>query len=71
MRQCRLRKGNKEQVAWIDAKKSDIGKFVDFKIDGESYRNWKIVKVCDPEMTKEQVFARSQDYRNQRRASDI
>jgi len=65
-RQCVLRKNNTVIVSWLPEKYAKRGKYVKLKdIDG-----WKIIEVGH-RMKGEETLERSQDYKHQRKASDI
>ncbi len=66
MCQCKLRKGDTYTTSWLPQKFANVGKYVKLKnIDG-----W-LVESVGPPMCSSIVLERSQDYKHQRKASDI
>ena len=69
-RQCRLRKGATEQVTFIPEEFAKVGRFVKLRSATEWDDGWKVVAVYSRVESRE-AAERSQDYKHQRRASDI
>ena len=65
-RQCKLKKGDTYQVTWIPEKYAKIGKYLQLKDDD----GWQVVEIYSKKDSKE-VPKRSDDYKHQRKASDI
>lgn len=65
-RQCILKKGDTSQIAWIPEMYASLGNYVKLKEDD----GWQIIEVgsrlAAPDMNEQ-----SQDYKHQRKASDI
>lgn len=71
-RQCKLKNGKLEHVSWVPEKFAKIGKFISIKDSKGKWNNgYKVVEVGDIRLEDEEVFERSQDYKYQRKASDI
>jgi hypothetical protein len=64
--QCKLKKGDAYQVSWIPEKYAKIGNYLKLKDDD----GWQVVEIYWKKDSKE-VQKRSDDYRHQRKASDI
>lgn len=64
--QCLLRKNSRLQTAWIPEKYARVGKFLTLK---ES-PGWEVIKKYS-KMKSTEVKERSQDFKHQRKASDI
>ena len=65
--QCRLQCDQMFQVSWIPEKFAVLGKRL--ILDGDP-GEWKVIAKYATKPSKE-IQARSQDYRNQRKVSDI
>lgn len=70
-RQCRLRRGNVEQVAWIPRfdrgrEIAKRGKYLNIK----GVNGWQVIG-CGAIQSSEYVREHERDYRTQRQASDI
>lgn len=74
-RQCRLQKGPFHTTSWIPEKFAIKGKYVKLKKEGSTGNKkwdngWLVVEVGS-RMREEEVLVRSQDYKHQRKQSDI
>lgn len=70
-KQCKLRKVNTEQVAWIPEVFAIVGNFVKIKLgDGTWDDGWKVEFASEP-LDAAAVEKNESDYRKQRKASDI
>ena len=67
MKQCILRKGVKEQTAWIPVKFAIVGKILKLEDDD----GWKVISTGLVSYQSTYVIDRSQDYKRTRKASDI
>ena len=71
-KQCKLKQKTKEGYiehnSWISDKYSLVGK--NLKIDNMDGL-WEVIEVYEHSRTKEDLVERSQDYKKQRKASDI
>jgi len=72
-RQCVVRKKSKTMVTWLPVKFAKVGTGIMLKMDsGEWDTGWKVTAVyVGIELDHGTVEKRSQDYRNQRKVSDI
>lgn len=69
--QCKLRRGNVEQVTWLPSKFAQKNKFLKLKnINGDWEDGWEVIEVWKKLPTQE-VLERERDYLHQREASDI
>lgn len=68
--QCKLQRGNKITYSWIPKKFAVKGKFIKLKNDGVWEDGWQVVEVWSTR-TAEETAARRDDYKHQRKASDI
>lgn len=70
--QCKLRKGNSEQVAWIPQCFANIGETVKIKDkkSGTWDDGWKVEFASEP-LDATTVEKNAMDYRKQRKASDV
>lgn len=66
-KQCVLRKQNTVQTAWIPEQFAHINEYVCIKDDD----GWLVELVGQHRMLEEDVSKHSQDYKHQRKASDI
>ena len=66
-KQCTMRKGKQEQTAWIPEYLAHQGQPLNIKGDD----GWIVIFVGQIRMTQEDVSMHSQDYKHQRKASDI
>lgn len=64
--QCQLSKGSMKTTAWLPQKFAKVGKAL--KIKGKD--GW-VVKSCGVKLEEKEALERSQDYKHQRKASDI
>lgn len=74
-KQCKLQKGLFHTTSWIPEKFAVKGKYVKLKREGATGikkwdNGWLVVEVGS-RMKEEEVLVRSQDYKHQRKASDI
>lgn len=73
--QCKLRKVINGfeifQTAWIPSSKAKIGKFLKIKINGEWQDGWEVIERGKFSIPEDYISKHSQDYKNQREASDI
>ncbi len=67
LKQCTLRRGKQEQTAWIPEFLAHLGQPLNIK--GED--GWIVVLVGQIRMTQDEVSKHSQDYKHQRKVSDI
>jgi len=74
-RQCTLQKplsdATTTRVAWIPEKFAVQGKYVKLKEQDRWEDGWQVISVGRQRRTKEDVQARSLDYKKQREGSDI
>lgn len=76
-RQCSMDKktkdGKKTVVSWIPEKYAIKGKYISLenRETGVCEDGWKVVLVGTVRLSADQVSKRSQDYKNQRKVSDI
>lgn len=68
--QCRLRKGNTEQVAWIPQCFAEVGKAVQIRGEKGWDDGWVVFFASEP-LDAEIVEKNEGNYRKQRKASDI
>lgn len=66
-KQCELKKNGSVQVAWIPEQFAHVGNYLELK--GED--GWLVTFVGQIRITNEEVLEQSQDYKHQRKASDI
>jgi len=69
-RQCILRNNKTFTVSYIPEQYAKVGKILKLKENGEWKDGWIVEKVGSRRLTEE-VIERSQDYKHQRKASDI
>lgn len=70
-KQCILKKTNQTQVAWLPEMFCQVGNFVELEINKKWEDGWKIINVGKARMSGQQVNEQSQEYKHQRKASDI
>ena len=70
-RQCKLRRGNSFTTTWIPEKYAKKGKYLKLKNDDVWVDGWLVTEVGENRKPEELVKERSQDYKQQRKASDI
>lgn len=70
-KQCELRRENTVQVAWIPEKFAHVGDFVGIKDDGVWVEGWEVMLVGRHRVPESEMRERSQDYKHQRKMSDI
>lgn len=70
-KQCILKKTNQTQVAWLPEIFAKVGKYVELEINKKWEDGWKIINVAQTRMSGQQVSEQSQEYKHQRKASDI
>ena len=70
-KQCTLRSGNTETVAWIEERGAKVGYSVTLEDSEDPARWWEVVLTGSNRIAKDEVYARERDYLNQRKASDI
>lgn len=70
-KQCKLLKGNIQTTAWIPEKFAVKGNYVKLKQDGEWVNGWLVKEVIIMAVPYKEVRKRSQDYKEQRKASDV
>lgn len=70
-RQCKLNKNGMIRVAWVPEKFAKRGRYVCIKTDGEWSDGWHVEEVYSMRMSHNDLIERSQDYKHQRKASDI
>lgn len=66
-KQCELRKNDITQVAWIPEHYAHAGDYLEIKGDD----GWQVMLVGQFRMEEADVSMHSQDYKHQRKASDI
>lgn len=71
MRQCKLRKGNAYQVAWIDVEKGDLHRYVDLKGEKGLDKDWQIMSVSNVSFSRDWISKRGRDHKNMRKMTDI
>lgn len=69
-RQCKLKRGNTYQTSWIPEKFAKQNKYVKLKTNGEWIDGWQVVHV-GARMDEASALKNSQNYKHQRKASDI
>lgn len=71
-KQCKLRKANTEQVAWIPEVFAIVGNYVQIKNkkDDTWDNGWKVEFASEP-LDAAAVEKNERDYRKQRKASDV
>ena len=67
----KLRKGDAVTTSWIPERFAKKGKCLKLRDNDEWVDGWLVIDVGDARQPEEIVVARSQDYRRQRRATDI
>ncbi len=67
-RQCKFKKGDTYQTAWIEERGAKVGSLVELKSD--NHEKWEVVFVGGRQ-TAEMVQELASDYKSQRKASDI
>lgn len=71
-KQCTLVRGGRDtEKAFISAEHAIPGKYVRIKQDGEWTNGWLVAEAFEPALPSDLVQARSGDYRNHRKATDI
>lgn len=70
-RQCVLKKNSTTTTSWIPEKFAKKGKVLKLKDSGIWSDGWEIQRVGSKRILENEVRERSQDYRHQRKASDI
>lgn len=74
-KQCELTRqipaGLVREVAWIPSRYAIAGKSLQIKNGQQWEDNWRVENVTEPELPGSLLNERSQDYKNQREASDI
>lgn len=68
-KQCKFKKGDSYQTAWIEERGAKLGAHVELKSD--NHEKWEVVEVGLGRQTAEMVQELSSDYKSQRKASDI
>jgi hypothetical protein len=76
MRHCHLKRKTKDSTkltaSWLPDKFSKVGKYVKLKKEDGSWEDgWQVESASSFTKTSVEVSKRSQDYKNQRKASDI
>ncbi len=66
-KQCVLRNGSTYQVAWLPEHLAHINKILEIK----SENGWEVIEVAQIRLDNNYIEEQSQDYKNQRKASDI
>jgi len=69
--QCVLKKGNRNQVAWIAVRGAKVGKILELKTGDKPDPGWEVMSVGHSVFDKSQMLAAQLAHRNQRIASDI
>lgn len=70
-KQCDLTRDGWKDTAWLPARFAVTGKTVKIKVDGAWQDGWRVVRVYPTALPSAYVIARSWDYMETRRASDI
>lgn len=70
-KQCKLIRGNTEQVSWIPSNLAMKGKTIGFKEEGEWSEGWVVSSVAETEFPHSVLTKRERDYLNHRKATDI
>lgn len=70
-RQCRLARGQRRTYSWLPEKYAKQGKYLKLREKGRWENGWCVESVGAFRMSEISVDERSQDYKHQRRASDI
>jgi hypothetical protein len=70
-RQCKLQRGNAFTTSWIPEKYTKKGKHIELKDNDVWVDGWLVTEVGNKRLQEEYVVTRSQDYKRQRKASDI
>ena len=70
MVQCTLRNSGSEHVAWIPEQFAKAGKLIKLQRDGEWTDGWKVEHVGN-KIGVEECLERRNDYRKQRKSSDV
>ena len=70
-KQCRLKKGNTQQVSWIPSKFAKLNKVLKLKTADGWDDGWMVESAGSFERTEAEALARRDDYRNQRACSDV
>jgi len=68
-KQCKFKKGDSYQHAWIEERGAKVGAMVELKSD--NHEKWEVVSVGEGRQSAEMVQELSSDYKSQRKASDI
>lgn len=71
LRQCMLERNGSRQVSWIPSENARFRNTVRLKEDGKWTEGWNIIEVYDGELSAEVVQARSRDFKNHRKATDV
>jgi hypothetical protein len=76
MRQCTFTKPTKDGVSqttsWIPEEFAKLNKYVKLKNESDEWIDgWQVISVSENRRTYEECNDRSQDYKNQAKASDI
>jgi len=70
-RQCLLQKDNTTTTRWIPEKFAKEGKWIKLKNDDKEWEDGWLVKEVWSRMAEDLVLDASQDYKHQRKSSDI
>ena len=71
MFQCRLRKENREDVAWIEARGAKVGAVVEIKNGEERDPGWEVLEVYQPGKPSAEVHENARSWKNHRSRTDI
>tara|TARA_R110000824_G_scaffold218435_2_gene405049 strand:+ start:3552 stop:3803 length:252 start_codon:yes stop_codon:yes gene_type:complete len=74
-KQCKLQRLNATTTSWIPSKFAKLGQYLKLKDRADKTDNWidgwKVESVGHLEVDRKTVISRSEDYKNQRKVSDI
>lgn len=70
-RQCQLVRGATHQITWLPERYAVVGRYVKLK-EGDVWDDgWQVTSVGDQRQEESFVNARSQDYKNMKKMTDI
>ena len=68
---CVLQRNGSTQVSWIPSEFAQEGRYLKLKENGQWTDGWKVVKAYPSVIDSEIIAARSRDYKNHRKATDL
>lgn len=68
--QCKIERNKEYDTCWLPEKFGHVGMIIELKKDGEWEGGWMVVEVYD-KLPTEMVEKHKNDYRSQRKVSDI